>query len=162
VSASRRLATARCDLDIVGQAVAPSALALGALDAWPGWLGLAITVAPWVGSSSPRSPAAPVRFDTALTDAIGLDPPITRRSAGRSPSSRSCCATGGSSASRTSVRRRTGGATARRTARGPEQREALPSAQIHGAAVIGDKSQQGSLMLHLPPKAGCASRSTTG
>ena len=46
---------------IVWQAVATVVfIALGALDAWPGWLGLAITLASWVGlvRAQPRCRAA--------------------------------------------------------------------------------------------------------
>ncbi len=61
---------------IVGQAIVTAGfIALGALDSWPGWLGLAITLASWAGllvlaAVSRRS--GPV-FDTALSDALGLD-----------------------------------------------------------------------------------------
>jgi acetyl esterase/lipase len=58
-------------------------IASGALDAWPGWVGLAITVVSWFGlgvlaAVSRRSGLA---FDTALTDVIGLDPPDHLRKA---------------------------------------------------------------------------------
>ncbi len=63
---------------VVGQAVVTAMfVAAGALDAWPGWVGLAITIASWVGLvvlAAVARRSGPV-FDTALTDVIGLDPP---------------------------------------------------------------------------------------
>ncbi len=144
---------------IVGQAVATVGfVALGALDAWPGWLGLAITAASWVGllllaAVSRRSGLA---FDTALTDAIGLD-----------PSSRSRRARWRQSVFPFLLRDRRVeriknleygplGRRNRLDVYRPRQhsahaRPAPVLLQIHGGAwIIGDKSQQGlPLMLHL-------------
>jgi acetyl esterase/lipase len=66
---------------IAWQAVATAVfIALGALDAWPGWLGLAITLASWaglffVGVMSRRSARV---FDQALADGVGLSSPAHR------------------------------------------------------------------------------------
>ena len=63
--------------NIVWQAVATAVfIALGALDSWPGWLGLVITLASWVGLVvialvSRRSGGV---FESALTDGLGLGP----------------------------------------------------------------------------------------
>jgi acetyl esterase/lipase len=67
---------------IAWQAVATAVfIALGALDGWAGWLGLAITVASWIGLFligvlARRSAAI---FDVALNDGIGLAAPGQRR-----------------------------------------------------------------------------------
>jgi acetyl esterase/lipase len=61
---------------IVWQAVATLLfIAAGALDRWPGWIGLVLTIASWIGlvvisAVSRRSNAV---FDSALTDGITLD-----------------------------------------------------------------------------------------
>lgn len=63
---------------IVLQAIGAGVLvALGALDAWPGWLGLGITLVSWVGLLvlSAVSRRSGLVFDSALTEGIGLDPP---------------------------------------------------------------------------------------
>jgi acetyl esterase/lipase len=66
---------------IAWQAVATAGfIALGALDAWPGWLGLAITLASWtglffIGVASRRSARV---FDQALEDGVGLATPARR------------------------------------------------------------------------------------
>ena len=136
-------------------------VALGALDAWPGWVGLGDHDRLVGRAARPRRdrPAAPASvFDTALTDGIGLDPPDQlRRGAARTQSvfpfllhdrrveRIKNLEYGAVRAS----------ATARRLpAARPPSRSTAPAPvllQIHGGAwVIGDKSQQGlPLMLHL-------------
>ena len=83
---------------IAWQAVATALfVAAGALDAWPGWLGLAITLVSWVGlvrlNSLSRGSADVI--DTTLREGLGLpeDHPIRDASRSRGSSSRSTCAT---------------------------------------------------------------------
>ncbi|MGZ4690443.1 MAG: alpha/beta hydrolase fold domain-containing protein [Acidimicrobiia bacterium] len=144
---------------IVWQAVATVGfIALGALDAWPGWLGLAITLASWAGLVvlSAVSRRSGLVFDHALTEGIGLDAPDHARSAHWRQAvfpfllrDRRV----------ERVKNLEYGPFGRRNLldvyrpRTRESRSSLAPVlfQIHGGAwVIGDKSQQGlPLMLHL-------------
>lgn len=67
---------------IAWQAIATAIfIGLGALDAWPGWLGLTITIVSWVGLVviSVMSRRSAVVFDVALNEGLGLASPDERR-----------------------------------------------------------------------------------
>ncbi len=144
--------------NIVWQAVATAAfIAAGALDEWPGWLGLAITLASWVGlvvitAVSRRSSLA---FDAALTDGIGLDPSDPRKARWRQAVFPFFLRDGRVERIKNleygSFGRRNLLDVYRPRARSASSSPAPVLLQIHGGAwVIGDKNQQGlPLMLHL-------------
>ena len=144
---------------LVWQAVATVVFVeLGALDAWPGWLGLAITFVSWAGllvlsSVSRRSTLA---FDSALTEGIGLDPPAQLQ---RAPWRHKVLPLLLRDRRVERVKNLDYGPCGRRNQldvyrrrdRASDARPAPVLLQIHGGAwVIGDKSQQGlPLMLQL-------------
>jgi acetyl esterase/lipase len=144
---------------IVWQAVATLVfIELGALDAWPGWLGLAITLASWGGllllvAISRRSGSV---FDTVLTDAIGLDPSDRPRRAHWTHAvfpflMRDRRVERIKNLEYGPYGRRNKLDVYRPRAQSTDGSPAPVLLQIHGGAwVIGDKSQQGlPLMLHL-------------
>jgi acetyl esterase/lipase len=133
-------------------------IALGALDAWPGWLGLAITLASWVGLLvlAAVSRRSGLIFDGALTEGIGLDPPDHLQPA-RWRNAVFPFLLRDSRVERTKnlaygpYGRRNKLDVYRRRGAEPGRKLAPVLFQIHGGAwVIGDKSQQGlPLMLRL-------------
>ena len=147
--------------NIVWQAVATLGfIAAGALDAWPGWVGLAITFASWVGLFvlSAVSRRSGLVFDAALTEGIGLDPPDHLRPRFRQSllpfflRDRRVERTKNLEYGPFGRRNRLDIYRPRAV---DARREAAPVLlQIHGGAwVIGDKSQQGlPLMLRLAAK----------
>jgi acetyl esterase/lipase len=130
----------------------------GALDAWPGWVGLGITIVSWIGLGvlAAISRRAGLVFDTALTDVIGLDPPDHMRRGKWTHAVFPFMLRDRNVERIKNLEYGTLGRRNRLDVYRPRKAEANTKLapvlfQIHGGAwVIGDKSQQGlPLMLHL-------------
>ena len=148
-------------------------IALGALDAWPGWVGLAITIVSWAGllvlAAVSRRSGLVVRHRADRRRSASTRPTSSRTPAGATRSSRSCSTTGSVERIKNlAVRRRRPAQHARRlpAARRRVDGEAGAGAVPDPRRRVGHRRQEpaGPAADAAPRRrrAGSASRSTTG